>query len=37
MSLQANVTFKAILLFKTHDSERNTQCNKLFARNYAAV
>lgn len=29
MSLQTNVTFKTIALFRTHDGERNTQSSRL--------
>ncbi|EJN09658.1 hypothetical protein PMI42_06560 [Bradyrhizobium sp. YR681] len=36
MSLHANVTFKTISLFGTHDGERNTLFRK-HARNYATV
>ncbi len=37
MSLRTNLTFKTISLFGAHGSERNTQCNEPFARNYATV
>jgi hypothetical protein len=33
MSLQTNVTFKTISLFKTHEGERNMQSSRLAARN----
>jgi hypothetical protein len=37
MSSQANVTFKTMLLFGTHDGERNTLSHKQHALNYATV
>lgn len=37
MSLQANVTFKTISLFGTHDSEHNALLRKQHARNYTTV
>ncbi|MCK1399375.1 hypothetical protein IVB45_29545 [Bradyrhizobium sp. 4] len=37
MSSQANVTFKTISLFGTHDGERNTLSHEQHARNYATV
>ena len=37
MSSQANVTFKTISLFGTHDGERNTLSHEQHARDYATV
>lgn len=37
MSSQANVTFKTISLFGTHDGERNTLCYQQHALNYTMV
>lgn len=37
MSSQANVTFKTISLFRTHDSERNTLSGEQHALNFATL
>ncbi len=37
MSLQANVTFKAISLFGTHDGERNTLPDEQHAAQHTKV
>lgn len=37
MSPEAIVTFKTISLIRTHAGDRNTQYNKLFARNLTTV
>ncbi|MBR0954771.1 hypothetical protein [Bradyrhizobium canariense] len=37
MSSQANVTFKTISLFGTHDGERNTLAHEQHALDYATI